>query len=127
MSTNPFDWLNSINDSKVNLINEDPLCEKNYLPYMVNRGLSYFPDTILLANEMNRYGFLDKKLQYEFHLNSVSKRKRFSKWSKKEDSANIALVKEYYNVSQPKAEEILSILTDEQLQCIAKVQSKGGK
>jgi hypothetical protein len=127
MSSNPFDWLNTINDSKTNLIKEDPDSEKGYLPFMVNRGLSYFPDTVMYANEMNRFAFLDKKLQYEFLLSSVSKRKRFSKWAKKESSAEVALVKKHYNVSEQKALEILKLLTPDQLKCIEKMHDKGGR
>jgi len=127
LSSNPFDWLNSINDSKTNLIKEDPEAIKGYLPFMVNRGLSYFPDTVMYANEMNRLHFLEKKLQYEFYLSSVSKRKRFSKWAKKEDSAEVTLVKKHYNVSEPKALEILRLLTPEQLKCIRAIHDKGGR
>lgn len=122
----PFDWLNDINYDKKDLLKDDPSLEKSYNAFMVNRGLSYFPDTIFYANEMNRCN-LDNKLQYHFLLNSITKRKRFSKWSKKDSSDQITLVKDYYKCSNAKAVEYLSILTDEQLKSIAQTLSHGGR
>ena len=83
----PFDFLNAINLTKANLMAEDDFVVKDYTPFMVNRGLSYFHDTVLLANEMNRYSELDNDIQFSFLLNSVTKRKRFSKWHKKDLNA----------------------------------------
>lgn len=103
----------------------DELAEKGYNPYLVNRGLSYFQDTISLANEMNRFHFLDKKLQYEFLLNIVRKRKRFSKWHKKEQDQNVEIISEYYNCSQRKASDILKVLTEEQVSAIREIHLKG--
>ena len=80
------DFLNSINDNKKNLMDEDENCEKLYPPYIVNRCLSYFMDTILLTNEMNACSHIDNKMQYDYYINSVRKRKRFSKWIKAETS-----------------------------------------
>lgn len=126
MSSNPFDWLTSINDTKVDMMEDDPTTEKGYLPFMVNRGLSYFPDTIMYANEMNRFSFLDKKLQYDFLLSSVSKRKRYSKWSKKDDSEDLKLVQAYYKVSKLKALEIMKLLTESQIASIKAIGARGG-
>ena len=84
----PFDYVNSINFTKKNLMKNtanDELAEKDYVPFLTNKSLSYFTDTLLYANEMNRYHFLDKRLQYEFYLNSIRKKKRFAKWAKAED------------------------------------------
>ncbi len=81
----PFDYVNSINFTKKNLMKNtanDELAEKDYVPFLTNKSLSYFTDTLLYANEMNRYHFLDKRLQYEFYLNSIRKKKRFAKWAK---------------------------------------------
>ena len=103
----------------------DELAEKGYNPYLVNRGLSYFQDTISLANEMNQNHFLDKKLQYEFLLNIVRKRKRFSKWHKKQEDENVDIICEYYNCSQRKAVEILKVLTEDQVSAIREVYLKG--
>lgn len=125
---NPFDFLNSINTTKENLIREDPLNEKEYTPYLVNRGLSYFRDTIFYANEMNRYPELPKKLQYEFYLHGVPKRKRFSKWAKKStDSQNdLELIAKEYDCSIRKAEVIYTLLTPEQIVFIRDQYSHGG-
>ena len=79
---NFFDFLNSINENKKDLIREDPLNEKEYNSFMINRGLSYFSDTILYANEMNRSGDIPKKWQYDFYRISIPKKRRFSKWHK---------------------------------------------
>ena len=123
---NPFDFLNAINDTKKQLI-VDELTEKQYNGFMVNRGLSYFHDTVLLANEMNRYHHLDNKLQFDFLLNTVRKKKRFSKWLKPELSSDIDAVKEYYGYSNEKAMMALKVLSTNDLAEIKRKCSKGGK
>lgn len=118
---NPFDYLTSINDTKKNLMcgsENDELAEKGYSPFLTNRGLSYFQDTVAAANEMNRYSHLDKKLQYEFLLNLVRKRKRFSKWFKKEENEMLDLLAEYYQCNLIRAKEIMSVLSEDQLTVI---------
>lgn len=85
--------------------------EKSYLPFIVNRCLSYFTDTIFNANEMNTRSFLDKKLQYDYFVNSLRPRKRFSKWQKVEKSEDLETVKEYFGYSSQKAKDALRILT----------------
>ncbi len=123
----PFDFINAINLTKKNLF-EDPQAEKDYLPFLVNRGLSYFPDTVLYANEMNRNSGIPKDWQFSFFLNTIPKKKRFSKWHKKDaDSESLTLVKEYFGYSSEKALEALSILSDEQLAMIKEKLYKGGK
>lgn len=123
----PFDFINAINLTKKNLF-EDPQAEKDYLPFLVNRGLSYFPDTVLYANEMNRNSGVPKDWQFSFFLNTIPKKKRFSKWHKKDaDSESLTLVKEYFGYSSEKALEALSILSDEQLAMIKEKLYKGGK
>ena len=123
----PFDFINSINFDKKNLF-EDPQAEKDYVPFIVNRGLSYFPDTVFLANEMNRVSSAPKRWQFDFLLNSVSKRKRFSKWSKKDAvTDDLTLVQEYYKYSKEKALEALSLLSKQQLDAIRHTMNKGGK
>ena len=127
MST-PFDFINSINSTKINLFEGDMQAEKDYVPFIVNRGLSYFPDTIMYANEMNINSSLPKLWQYTFLLNLVPKKKRFSKWAKKEaKQEDILLVQEYYGYSYEKTKEVMSILTKEQLDIIKKKLFKGGK
>ena len=123
---NPFDYVNSINYQKTNLIVDDEL-EKGYNPFLTNHQLSYFPDTVQVANAMNRYYDLDKKLQYDFLLNIVRKRKRFSKWGKPEDIENLEVVKEYYGYSNEKAKSILPLLSQEQVEIIKSRMYKGGR
>ena len=107
---NLSEFLNSINYSKKNIM-VDSQSEKAYTPYVVNRCLSYFPDTLLHANEMNRFNFLDKRVQYDYYLQTIRARKRFSKWLKKEESSDIELVKEYFGYSDKRAREALRVLT----------------
>lgn len=122
----PFDYLNSINTTKKDIMVDD-VAEKQYSPYMVNRGLSYFVDTVHMANEMNRYHFLDNRLQYSFLINIVRPAKRFSKWFKADKNELIELVKEYYGYSTRKAREVLPLLTQSQLKMIEEKLEKGGK
>jgi len=122
---NPFEFVNAINYSKENLIT-DNITEKAYNAYMINRSLSYFPDTVLAANEMNVNHQLDKKMQFDFLLNIVRKRKRFSKWEKKIDNNNMEIVKEYYGYSDQKALSVLPLLSDEQLKLLKTKIYKGG-
>ena len=122
----PFDFLKSINDTKKNIM-QLPEHEKMYVPFVTNRSLSYFPDTVLLANEMNRYHHIDSKLQYQFLINIVRKRKRFSKWVKPEIENDIESVKEYYGYSNDKARQVLSLLSSEQLTIIRDKVNKGGR
>lgn len=124
----PFDFLNSINVSKVNLLEEDPQAIKNYTPFMINRGLSYFPDTVLYANEMNRFIEIPREWQFSFLLNTITRRKRYSKWFKAEaNSKEIELVMEYYGYSTEKARNVIDLLTQEQLLAIEEKLNKGGK
>lgn len=124
----PFDFLNAINISKKDLIREDPLNEKDYSPFMVNRGLSYFADTVMYANEMNLHNGIPKVWQNDFYLNTIPKKKRFSKWHKKEaDSQVILLIMEYYKYSSARAREVIDILTPEQIKIIEEKLYKGGK
>lgn len=119
--SNPFDYLNAINITKENLVhgsNNDELAEQGYQPFLINKGLSYFPDTILYANEMNLNSHIDKTLQFDFFINSIRSKKRFSKWFKKIDNENFEAVQMYYKCSSTKAEQALKVLTAEQLQCI---------
>ena len=124
----PFDFINAINLTKKDLFAEDPQANKDYVPFIVNRGLSYFPDTILYANEMNRNSGIDSDWQFSFLLNSISKKKRFSKWAKKDaETEDFRLVKEYFGYSDSKAQEALSVLSGNQLTMIKEKLYKGGK
>ena len=121
------DWLNSINTNKNNLIEEDSDIEKQYPSYIVNRCMSGHIDAILLANEMNKRPNLPKKLQYDFFLNSIRKRKRYSPWLRKEEIENLDFVKRYYGYSNEKAKQVLNILTREQLSFIRDRLETGGR
>jgi hypothetical protein len=120
------DWLNSINQTKQNLIDEDPSLEKEYAPYIINRCLSGQVDTVLFANEMNLNHHLDKDMQYSFYLNSIRKRRRFSPWIHKDKVKDLECVKQYYGYSNEKASQALKILTKEQLAFIKKRLDIGG-
>ena len=120
------DWLNSINFTKENLI-EDPDAISSYPPYIVNRCLSGHLDTVLFANEMNKYSNLDKDMQYSFFLYTLRKRKRFSPWLKKEQIENLDLVKKHYGYSNEKARVALTLLTKTQLEYIRNKHDMGGK
>ncbi len=121
------EWLNSINVTKKNLINEDPSLEKEYPPYIINRCFSGHIDSIMFANELNKYPNLQKKLQYDFFLNSLRKKKRFSPWLRKDQIKNLDLIKQYYGYSNEKAKQVLNILTKEQLSFIRDRLEIGGK
>ena len=120
------DWLNSINQTKKHLIDEDPLVEKEYPPYIINRCFSGHLDAIMFANEMNKYHFLPKKMQYDFMLNSLRKKKRFSPWLRKDKIKDLDYVKRYYDYSNGKAQHALKILTTEQLNFIKSKFDTGG-
>ena len=120
------DWLNSINFNKDDLTSEDPDCIKEYPSYIVNRCLSGHLDTILYANEMNLHPNLDKDMQYQFYLNSLRKRKRFSPWLRKDKVENLNIIKRYYGYSNEKALQALRLLTNEQLDYIKKRLETGG-
>ena len=121
------DWLNSINQTKKNLIDEDPSLEKDYSPYIVNRIYSGHLDSILFANEMNQHHFIPKKMQYDFFLNTLRSKKRFSPWLRKDKIKDLDLVKRYYGYSNEKAKQALRILTTEQLNFIKSKFETGGK
>jgi hypothetical protein len=121
------DWLNSINMTKKNLIEDDSSVIKDYPPYIVNRCLSGHLDCIFYANEMNIYNSLPKDMQYSFYLNSLRKKKRFSPWIRKDKIKNLECVKRYYGYSDQKALQVLKILSNEQLNFIEKKLDTGGR
>ena len=121
----PFDFINAINFDKKALIVDD-WSEKQYIPYIVNRGLSFGADTVIPANEMNSRPHLDRKLQFDFLINTIRPRKRYNKWVKADKVDAIELVKTYYGYSIEKARQALSILTSEQLDHLKQKLEKGG-
>ena len=123
---NPFEYANAINYTKKNIMIDD-IAEKFYSPYMINRQLSYFPDTVLAANEMNRNHHLDNRLQFDFFINIIRKRKRFSKWFKPEQISDLDVVKKYYGYSNEKAHQVLTILTTDQINELKRKVMTGGR
>lgn len=123
---NPFDYVNSILDNKKNLIVDD-VTEKEYNPFLSNKSLSYHKDCVLFANEMNRRHHLEKKMQYDFLMSTVRNRKRkFSKWVKKEDNDNLEYIKRYFNCSSIRAEEYIKILSESDIKLIKEKTDFGG-
>tara|TARA_Y100001968_G_scaffold126102_1_gene115054 strand:- start:3181 stop:3570 length:390 start_codon:yes stop_codon:yes gene_type:complete len=120
------DYLYSINQSKKNILDDDVDAEKKYPAYVINRCLSSFMDTVLFANEMNKNPNIPKKMQYDFLINSVKPRKRFSPWTRKDSIDCLDIVKEYYGYNDDKALQALRVLTKDQLDIIKKSLSKGG-
>ncbi|MBC8430215.1 MAG: DNA polymerase clamp loader subunit A [Pelagibacteraceae bacterium] len=121
------EYLNAINFTKKNLMDsEDKLWEKKYPAFIINKILSGFSDTIMLVNEMNRNPFLDKDMQFQFLLNSIRSKKRFSPFLRASKLKDIECVKEYYGYSNDKAKSALDILTKEQLKLIKEKLFKGG-
>ena len=122
----PFEFVKAINNKK-DIIRDD-LDEKSYLPYMINHSFSYFPDTVLLANEMNANHHLDNKLQNDFFINTIRKNpKRFSKWNKVKHDGDFEAVKEYYGYNNDKTRSALSLLSTEEINIIKKKVDHGGR
>ena len=121
------DYLNAINYSKESLMDaEDEQVEKQYAPFIINRCMSYFVDTILYANVMNENSHISSKMQFDYLSNSVRKRKRFSKWLKKEMSDDIEIIKEKYNYSNARAKEVADLFTSEQINELDEYLHGGG-
>ena len=124
--SNPFDYVNSILQNKKNLI-VDELTEKDYSPFLVNRSLSYHKDCVLYANEMNRRHLTDKKLQYDFLLNTIRSQKRpFAKWVKSEKSEDLECIKQVFGLSDQKARDAMRLLSNEQIQQLKEQTDTGG-
>ena len=121
----PFDYLKAINETKEDVM-LTPQDEKKYSAFIVNRGLSFFMDTIFQTNEMNRNPHLDSRLQFDYLINNIRKKRRYSKWLKPEKLKNVELVKEYYGFSYEKAKDALSILSEDQLAYIRDKLNQGG-
>ncbi|MBC8443065.1 MAG: DNA polymerase clamp loader subunit A [Proteobacteria bacterium] len=109
------DFLNSINSTKKNILDGCPEAERLYTPFVVNRCLSYFPDTIMQSNEMNMSSHMDSKIQYDYLLNSTRSRRRFSKWFKIENDSDVELIKQHYNINTRRAREYKKLMTKENI------------
>ncbi len=127
--SNAFDYVNAINFTKQDLMygtENDELAEASYVPFLTNRSLSYFPETILYANEMNIQNHLDKKLQFHYLINSIRPKKRYSKWAKRQDSEDFEAVKQYFKYNNTKTEQALQLLSPDQIRTIKKKLTTGG-
>ena len=123
---NPFDYVKAINTTKKDIMVDD-ISESEYQPFLINRSLSYFPDTVLYANEMNQNSHLPSRLQFDFFINIIKKRNRFSKWFKPTEIQSIGIIKEYYGYSNEKAKSVLSLLNNRQIEELSKRIYKGGR
>jgi hypothetical protein len=121
----PFDFINAITYNKNDLMVDD-WAEKQYVAYIVNKGLSYGADTVIQANEMNSRPHLDKKLQFQFLLNNIRPKKRYNKWIKAEKIESIEVIKQYYGYSTEKARQVLPLLDQSQIDLIKQKLEKGG-
>lgn len=121
--SNPFDYITAISYTKEDIVSEN---ESKYPAFLVNRGLSYFPDTIEYANEMNMRPHLDKKLQFDYLINIIRKKRRFAKWHKAVEDDSIDAVKQYFNFSTKKAIEAIGVLTENELHLIKEKLKTGG-
>lgn len=128
MTHNLSDYLNAINVSKEPLLDiSESYTKQSYPPFVVTRCLSYFPDTLFAANEMNTRPLIDSKMHFDFLRGAVRPRKRFSKWLKREDDSRVAALVEYYGISSRKAREALSVLSESDLEEIVAAVDKGGR
>ena len=127
--SNPFDYIDSVSHLKKDMMrgtDNDELSEKDYKPFLANRSLSFHADSILYSNEMNRLGHLDNLLQYDFYMNSLRSRKRFSKWMKPEESENVDIIREVYKCNLKKAIDASRILTKEHIKSLKESLYTGG-
>ena len=123
---NPFEFVKAINYTKKDIMVDD-LVEAEYNPFIINRSLSYFKDTILYANEINQNGHLDSRLQFDFFINIIKKRNRWSKWLKASEIDDLDVIKEYYGYSNEKAKSVLSLLNNNQIEELKRRIYKGGR
>jgi len=121
------DWLNSINQTKSNIMDTNPDSVKDYVPYIINKCFSGHIDSLMFSNEMNINHHLDKKLQYDFLINILRTKKRFSPWLRKDTIKDLDYVKRYYGYNNEKAQQALRILTKEQINFIKSKFETGGK
>jgi hypothetical protein len=121
----PFEFIKAINTSK-DVMKDNSLAEKDYIPFLVNRGLSFFQDTVIQINEMNIRHYIDNKLQFDYLLNNIRPRKRWSKWLKPDKIDNLELVKTYFGFGNEKAKEALEVLSNEDIEEIKSKLAKGG-
>ena len=120
------EYLNAINHKKEPLMDGDEIAEKEYVPFVINRCLSYFPDTIFFINEINQLHSLPKKMQFDYLRMSIRKKKRFSPWLKKKKIEKIDIIKEYFGYSNEKALQVVDLITEDDLVSMQESLYKGG-
>lgn len=121
--SNVWDWVNSIN-FKTDISENGDI--KQYVPYVVNKAFSYHLDSILFSNEMNKLHFIPDECQYKFYYNSLPKRKRIAKWIKSESTEDIEIIKQYYDMSDSKAYEVIDLFSKKQIEYIKNKLQNGG-
>ena len=128
MSYELKEYLKSINQTKENLMNsDDPMWEKKYSPYIINKCIAPFNDTIMFVNEINMRHHLENKLQYDFLLNTIRPKNRYAPWVRGSKIKDLEFIKEYYGYSNEKAKVALQILSNDQIKTIKDSLSKGGR
>ena len=123
---NPFDFVNAVTYIKKDIMVDD-VASKGYSAFLTNKSLSYHQDCIMYVNEMNSNSHLDSTLQFHYFLNTLRKRKRFSKWSKPRVLEDMKVIQRYYDCSISKAEEYSKILTAKEIKIMKERMKKGGR
>lgn len=122
-----FDFVDNITYKKQDLF-QDPEAKLDYSGYAVNKALSFYGDTVLYANELNQRPNIPKEWQFYFYLNGVPKKKRFSKWVKKDQSTkSLNIIMEYFGYTSREAQNVISLFSKELLAEIEEKLNKGGK
>ena len=121
----PFDFINAISHTKQDLM-ESEEAESQYKPYVINKGLSFFPDTVIQANEMNSRPHLNKKMQFNFLINIIRSKKRYSKWLKADKLSALDIIQQYYGYSKDKARQVFPLFSEEQIEYLKRRIKKGG-
>lgn len=119
-----FDYVKSINTKESHLFDEAPDAVSGYIPYHVLTAFSYFPDTVLFANQINQFPDMPKHMHYDYLFYSLSQRKRFSKWFKQEKTDLLSNIRRFYKCNIVKAKEIEKLLTDEQREYMKSLYSQ---
>lgn len=121
-----FEYYKAITNNKQQMIT-DEVSEAGYVPFVINRTLSYSTDALFHANEINQYPHLDKKMQFDYYLHALRKRSRFARWAKKVSTDDLDAIKQYYKYSDKRALEAIVVLTEQQIKDIKDRLNKGGK
>jgi len=124
MSNNPFDIIDAINKGKGNICRAYNGPEYN--PFMVNRAMSQFPDTIFQAYQGDMLSELSGEAQMDYYVHATRPKRRFAKWYKPVKNSDVEFLKTLYSINNILAIEYLSILTDDQLSQLKEQYNTGG-